>query len=452
MPNPKSKTKTWKKIVVAAVLLAIGGAIAFNYFQKKEMPVTVQKEKAARRNLTELVEANGKVQPVLQVKISPEVSGEIIELPFKEGQRVKKGDLLIKIKPDNYIASRDSQKANYEYSQTSLVAARATLEKSELEFKRSEQLHTNNLVSDSEYLAAKTDCEIARSSLEGAKQQVGMAYAALLKAEDDLSKTTIFSPLDGTLIKLSSQLGERVVGTAMMAGTDIMILADLNEIEARIEIGEIDVVLIQPGQKVRLEVDAFKDRKFNGVVTDVANSAKSLLSSSSASSSSSQEATKFEVRIRIAEKEEFRPGMSCTAKIETRYRTNALTVPIQCVTMRPPKAETNAQNSATNALAAKTNAAPGTNLAAAATNEPDLKKKSEGERSVQAVFVVDGDKVKMQPVKTGISDDAYIEITDGLREGEEVVSGGYKAIARELEDGKAIVIGTNGPAADKDKK
>ena len=230
MPNPKSKTKTWKKIVVAAVLLAIGGAIAFNYFKKKEMPVTVQKEKAARRNLTELVEANGKVQPVLQIKISPEVSGEIIELPFKEGQRVKKGDLLIKIKPDNYIASRDSSKANYEYSLTSLVAARASLEKAELEFKRSEQLHKNNLVSDAEHQTAITTYQVAQSSLDGAKQQFGMAHAALLKAEDDLSKTTIVSPIDGTMIKLSSQLGERVVGTAMMAGTDILIVGDLNEV------------------------------------------------------------------------------------------------------------------------------------------------------------------------------------------------------------------------------
>jgi HlyD family secretion protein len=455
MANAKSKSKTWKKVVVVVVLLAISAGVGYNYFSKKEIPVAVQKEKAARRSLTEVVEANGKVQPVLQVKISPEVSGEIIELPFKEGQRVKKGDLLVKIKPDNYIASRDSQKANYEYSLTSLTTATASCEKAELEFKRNEQLHNEKLVSDSIYQEAKTAYDVAKSSLAGARQQVWMAQASLSKAEDDLSKTTIVSPLDGTLIKLSSQLGERVVGTAMMAGTDIMIVADLNEMEARVEIGENDVVLIQVGQRVRLEVDAFKDSKFNGVVTDVANSAKSLLSASSAASSSSQEATKFEVRIRIAEKDNFRPGMSCTAKIETRYRTNVLTVPIQSVTTRVLAPKTNAVAVTTDSQSASakaTNQAVAISNVSGATATNETRRKSESDKAVEVVFVVDGDKVKARPVKRGISDDAYMEITEGLSEGEEIISGGYKAIARELEDGKAIVIDTTGAEAGKDKK
>jgi HlyD family secretion protein len=282
-----------------------------------------------------------------------------------------------------------------------------------------------------------------------------MAQASLSKAEDDLSKTTIVSPLDGTLIKLSSQLGERVVGTAMMAGTDIMIVADLNEMEARVEIGENDVVLIQVGQRVRLEVDAFKDSKFNGVVTDVANSAKSLLSASSAASSSSQEATKFEVRIRIAEKDNFRPGMSCTAKIETRYRTNVLTVPIQSVTTRVLAPKTNAVAVTTDSQSASakaTNQAVAISNVSGATATNETRRKSESDKAVEVVFVVDGDKVKARPVKRGISDDAYMEITEGLSEGEEIISGGYKAIARELEDGKAIVIDTTGAEAGKDKK
>jgi HlyD family secretion protein len=261
-----------------------------------------------------------------------------------------------------------------------------------------------------------------------------MAQASLQKVEDDLSKTTIYSPLDGTVTKLNSQLGERVVGTAMMAGTEIMTVSDLNAMETRVDIGEIDVVLIQVGQKARLDVDAFKDRKFTGTVTDIANSAKN--NSSNSTSSTSQEATKFEVKIRIDEKEQFRPGMSVTAEIETRYRTNVITVPIQSVTTRFPKeAKTNAVE-----LAKKETAAagftPGGSKAAS-----EKKKQAEGPKAAEVVFLVDGDRVKMVPVKRGISDDNYVEITDGLKEEQTVVSGGYKAINRELEDGKQIIIG-----------
>lgn len=464
MPNPKSKSKKWKRIIILLVVMLVGSGVGYKYFKKKELPVTIQKEKATQRSLTELVEANGKVQPVFQVKISPEVSGEIIELPVKEGQFVKKGDLLVKIKPDNYVASRDQQKASYQFSLTSLNSSMANLEKAELEFKRSDELHKSQLVADSQFQEAKTSYDVAKASLAGAKQQVELSKAALLRSEDDLSKTTIYSPLTGTITKLNSQLGERVVGTAMMAGTEIMTVSDLNEMEARVDIGEIDVVLIKLGQCARLEVDSFKDNKFTGVVTDIANSAK-------ATTTSGQESTKFEVRIRIKEKESsFRPGMSCTAKIETRYRTNVLTVPIQSVTTRVLKPKTNEVASATNKVSGSSNTAAkstGTNAAtepasvAAATNAVtnqvasgstnDVKKKSDADKAVEVVFVVDNDHVKARPVKRGISDDAYVEITEGLKENEEVVIGGYKAIARELEDGKAVVVGTVKPDAEAKK-
>jgi HlyD family secretion protein len=288
-----------------------------------------------------------------------------------------------------------------------------------------------------------------------------VAQAAVDSATDSLEKTTIVAPLAGTISKLNSRLGERVLGTVQNVGTEIMTIADLNEMETRVDIGENDVVRIEPGQKARLEVDAFKKRKFNGTVTEIANSSKDA---GQTSSGSSQEATKFEVRIRIQEKEAFRPGMSVTAEIETCYRTNALTVPFASVTTRPPKEKekkadaklaaladppgTNAPKAGTNALAAKskpttatTNAlAVGTNASATdGTNVAKSDKKSkEAVKQVEVVFLLEGDHAKMAPVKIGISDDNYWEISEGLTEGQEVVSGSFKAITRELEDGKKI--------------
>ena len=247
-----------------------------------------------------------------------------------------------------------------------------------------------------------------------------------------MSKTTIYSPLTGTITKLNSQIGERVVGTAMMAGTEIMIVSDLNEMETRVDIGEIDVVLIEVGQNARLEVDAFKNRKFKGTVTEIANSSKSA---GNVSANANQEATKFEVKIRFAEKESFRPGMSVTAEIETRSRTNVLTVPIQCVTTRLPKTNNAVSASSTQRM---------NQLVAAETPATDVsgkKKSSDAAKPIEVIFVVENNRAKMVPVKRGISDDAYVEITDGVSEGWEVVAGSYKAISRELEDGKEVKVG-----------
>jgi HlyD family secretion protein len=243
---------------------------------------------------------------------------------------------------------------------------------------------------------------------------------------------------------LNSQLGERVLGTVQNVGTDIMTVSDLNEMEARVDVGEVDVVLIRPGQKARLEVDAFKDRKFTGTVTDIANSSKNAGSLSSSSSSQSQEATKFEVRIRFSEKEVFRPGMSVSAEIETRYRTNIVTVPLASVTTRAPKSP-DKKNPNTKVAAKDTNSTASAN----STNSVASDKKKDTAKPVEVVFVVEGNRVKAVPVKIGISDNDYWEITDGLTDGQEVVSGGYKAISRDLEDGKTI---RRGKADDKEPK
>lgn len=444
-----AKTKRTRRIVVFAIVLAaIGGGTWYALMHKADPPISVEKEKVTRRDITEIVVANGKIEPVVEVKISPEVSGEIIALPIKEGQCVKKGDLLVKIRPDNYQAARNQSEANFKYSVASKDSAQANLEKADLEYKRNKALYEAKLISQSDFLTAKTTYDVAVTTLAGALEQVEIAKAALQSAETDLSKTTIYSPLEGTISKLNSHLGERVVGTAMMAGTEIGTVADLNAMEARVDVGEIDVVLIKVGEKAHLEVDSFKDRKFEGVVTDIANSANNNDTSAGASVSSSAnpDATKFQIKIRVTENEKFLPGMSVTANIETRSRSNVLTVPIQCVTTRLPKEATNNVSKSNSIASATSNAPP----PSAETNKTATAKKGdEQSKAIEAVFAIQGDHVKLSPVKLGISDDNYSEILEGLHDGDEVVTGGYKAINRDLEDGKKIVVVAKGAAGPK---
>jgi HlyD family secretion protein len=464
MANAKSKRRR-KILIFSAIVLVLGGLTTVALLRKREPVITIQTEKAERRNLTEIVLANGRIQPVRQVKISAEVSGEIIELPVKEGQAIQKGDLLVKIKPDTYIAQKRSMEASYLSSVSGKTLSEANLRKAEQEFKRNEDLFKAELISESIILEYKTAYEIAQAQVESSGHQVDVAKASLARVEEELAKTTIYSPITGAVSKLNLELGERVAGNTMMAGTEIMTVANLNEMEARVDIGEIDIPLIAMGQNAKLEVDSFRDRKFKGSVTEIANSSKTA-----AMSGQSQDATKFEIKIRINEKEQFRPGMTVTAEIETRDRTNVLSVPVQSVTTRPPKkpekdkAGTNAVTQASTNREPKSTATASSNQTAqaaspSATNEvkkADQDKKKNGkkgdekEKPIEVVFVVDADKVKMVPVKRGIADDAYVEITEGLDEGQEVVSGGYKAISRDLEDGKKIRKGE--PEKDKDKE
>jgi HlyD family secretion protein len=420
-------------VVSGLILIVLVGLFAF---RRREPAITVQTEKVTRRNLTEIVVANGRIQPVVQVKISPEVSGEITELPVKEGQSVNKGDLILKIKPDVYIAARNQAEASYKSSIASQASAAATLRKAKADFRRSQGLLESKLIPLSDFDQVQASYDIALAQLTNAEHQVEMARALLSSAEEELAKTTIASPLTGTISKLNSQLGERVLGTVQNVGTEIMTISNLGQMEARVDVGEIDVVLIHPGQKAHLEVDAFRDRKFNGVVTDIANSSKGSGSATSAaaSSSQSQDATKFEVRIRINENEAFRPGMSVSAEIETRSRTNVLTVPLASVTTRAPKP--NMKNTGTTTNQVNSSGQVATN--SAATD----KKPKESSKMSEVVFALEADHVKTLPVKIGISDDNYWEITDGLAEGEEIVSGGYRAINRDLDDGKKIRKGS----------
>jgi HlyD family secretion protein len=454
-------TKRRKIIIFSLIGLVLAGLAGVAFFRKREAVITIQTEKVMRRDITEKVVANGKIQPVLQVKISPEVSGEIIGLPVKEGQSIKKGDLIVKIKPDFYVAQLHQFEAGYQAALAGKAQAEANLEKASADYKRNKDLWDHKLLSEADFVGFKAAFDVAKAQVESAIHQVESAKATVASAQDSLDKTTIMAPMTGTISKLNSRLGERVLGTVQNLGTEIMIIADLNEMEARVDLGENDVVLIQPGQTAQLEVDAFKDRKFNGIVTEVANSSNDSGSLAAAASNNNQEATKFQVRIRIQDKERFKPGMSVTAEISTRSRTNILTVPIASVTTRMPKEKDKDKKkdtkvaledpAATNSTASNGNGQSSTNTCPTnAVAEAKSEKKKGAAKPLEVVFLMNGEHAKMVPVKIGISDDNYWEVTDGLKEGEEVISGGYRAISRDLEDGKKIKKGP--PPGEKDKE
>ncbi len=405
----KSKKKIIIFSAIVVVLLGVGAAVLFG--SKKEQVYSVETEKVARRTITQTVTATGKIYPEVQVVISPEVSGEVIALPVKEGMRVRKGELLMKIKPDIYIAMRDRANAG-------LTSAKASLARSESEHKRAVELFNKGLISDSELEQAKTSYEVQKASYD-------QASAALKQANEDLYKTSIAAPMDGTISALSTELGERVLGTSSFQGTNVMTVADLSRMEARVDVGENDVILISIGDTTRIEVDAIPDRKLTGLVYEIGNSAKTK------GSGTQEEVTNFEVKIRILDKDvALRPGMSMTATIETETRTNVLAVPVQSVTTRSAKKPEGEQK-------------PPDGGEAQASEQPKMKQKAEKPKEV--VFVIDNNAVKAIEVKRGISDDAWTEIVTGVDEGKEVVSGSYKAINRELEDGAKIRI-------EKDKK
>lgn len=429
------KSKIARRVVGIATLFALFATLAFTGC-KRDKAISVNTEKVARRDLIELIPANGRIQPVVQVVISPEVAGEIVALPVREGDHVKKGDLLVQIKSDTYRASRNSAESSFKSAQAGQTLSGAEMERAAAEFKRNEELYKNQLVSDSVMLDFKTAYDVAKLRYTNSIHSAAQAGFSLDKAIEDLSKTTILAPINGTVTRLQSQLGERVLGTSFNKGTEIMTVSDLNQMEARVDIGEVDVVLIKPGQKARLEVDAFRDKKFTGVVTEIANSSKGSGAASALGGSTSQEATKFEVRIRINENEAFRPGMSVSTDIESRYVTNALTVPYAAVATRLPKMDFGGKSGTNiNSSVSKTNSATATN------SSPADKKSKDAPKQIEVVFLVEGDQVKMSPVKIGITDGDHWEITEGLSEGQEFVSGSYKAVNKELEDGKKITKG-----------
>ncbi|MEM7386833.1 MAG: efflux RND transporter periplasmic adaptor subunit [Verrucomicrobiota bacterium] len=436
MPRKKSK---WRRrlILIAILLLGLGGWFWWKKKQDEVKPILIETEKVILRDVIESVVATGNIQPVTKVMISPEVAGEIVEIPVVEGQVVKEGDLLVRIRPDNYLALLDSAEANYQSTLSNLKLSRANLEKAKADFERTKGLYQNKLISEAEYLGGKTSYEVAEASFENAEHGVSRGKAALEQANEDLAKTSIRAPIPGTIVQLKSEKGERVAGTSLMAGTEMMTVAQLESMEARVEVGEIDVVAIKIGQKARLEVDAFREEEFAGTVTEIANG-----TNAAASGGAGQSATKFQVKIRIDDKAAFRPGMSVTSYIETKSVAGVPTVPIQSVTTRARKAKEEE---------------PGKEKEKKTVDEDGeaarKRRKQEKKKRVQeVVFVLDGDRVKQVEVERGISDDDFVEIKSGLNEGEVVVTGSFKAINRELKEGALIKLKGEGDPDDEEKK
>jgi HlyD family secretion protein len=395
----------------------------------------VATEKAETREINETVSASGKIKPHVEVKISPEVSGEVVELPIKEGDVVKKGQLLCKIRPDilksgydRAIASYNTQKASVGNSSQMLKQSEATYNNQVGIYKRSKELFDKKVLTVSEFENAKAAYEGAKASFEAAKQNVvgsqyGLAQsqASVKEAQDNLAKTTIYSPVDGVVSKLSIQKGERVLGTQQFAGTEIMTISDLSKMDVNVDVNENDINRISLGDSSKIEVDAFLGKKFTGVVTEIGSSANVV-------GTSADQVTNFTVKVRINAESylsllkktadnpsPFRPGLTATVDISTNS-AKALSVPIQSVTTREEKKENNGPPKA----------------------DDDKSKPQISPVAKEYVFVLNAGKLKQVQVTTGIQNDSYIQVLSGLKGGEEVVSAPYSAISKTLSDGQVV--------------
>ncbi|HUL43360.1 MAG TPA: efflux RND transporter periplasmic adaptor subunit [Bacteroidota bacterium] len=402
--NKKSRKKVIIFSIGGALLIVLVALIIMG--SKKEPVFTIQTEKVQRRTITQAVTATGKIYPEVQVVITPEVSGEITDLPVKEGYVVKKGDLLMKIKPDIYVAMRDQ-------AASGLSSAKASLQKAESDYKRGMDLSSKGLISTADLEQVTTAYELAKANFD-------QADASLKQASENLLKTTITSPMDGTISELDVERGERVLGTSQFQGTTVMTVADLSRMEARVDVGENDIINLVVGDTARIAVDAIPDHKLTGLVYEIGNSAKTT------GAGTQEEVTNFQVKIRILDKNvPLRPGMSMTATVETQTKKNVLAVPIQSVTTRMGNPD---KQGGGNQMSSDDNA----------SNDTHMKAKTE--KAKEIVFVVDNNAVKSVEVKRGISDDSYSEIVSGINENQEVVSGSYKAISRDLEEGSKVKV------------
>ncbi len=416
MANGKQKKSRKKLYIFGGLGLLVVALILFAFFGgSKEEIIQVQTEKVEKRDITQTVTTTGKIEPEFKVVITPEVTGEIVALPVKEGDRVRKGDLLIKINAKQYLADKESAEATLLASKSTLAMRKAELDRISLEYDRIKGLHDKKLASDSELETAKSNYESIKASYDGAKANVLSTEAALKRVVEQLYKTSIYSPMDGTVTGLNVELGERVLGSGFSQGTNIMTVADLNNMEASVEVDENDVVLISIGDTARIKIDAFKDRVFKGLVSEIGNSAIST------GLGTQDQVVNFNIKLKLIDLDKgLRPGMSCNADIETETIKNVLTVPIQSVTARTgdfAKKESEEEN-----------------------NPTPVKKENGNKKPKEIVFLIKENKAKSVEVETGISDDNYIYIKSGLSGGEQVVTGSYKAISRELNDGSTVRV------------
>jgi HlyD family secretion protein len=418
----RRKRRKWKAWVLSLMaLLGIGGGAYF--FQTRERVIPVTTEKAAIRDLTQLVSATGKIRPEVEVKISPEVAGEIIELPVVDGQAVKKGDLLVKIRPDDYIARVKQAEAALSAAQADSLQRKAQMLNDGLDLGRARNLFDKHLISETDFKAAETKSQVSTATYESSLHQIDVARSSLEQSKVLLDKTVIYAPMTGTVSALSSELGERVVATGDFAGTEVMRVADMDSMEARVDVNENDVVNVRIGDPVRIQVDAYPGKQFQGTVKRIASTATVK------NEGTQQEVTNFEVRVQINHPQyRLRPGMSASVDIETQTVKNVVSVPIQSITVR-------SRESGETLEQMKQDRAKDMRGVSSADAEMQDRKRLE-----RVVFLKQGDVAKLVPVQTKIADNYYIQILSGITAGDEVISGPYSAISKDLKDGSKVKI------------
>lgn len=451
MSKMSKSTRNW---IIGSILFAVVIVLALVFARQRNQKETeVSTEKASYRSIIETVAANGKIQPALEVKISPYISGEVVELYVREGNYVTKGDLLAKIDATIYLssfeqveASLNSAKANMANTRARVAQAEAQFTKAQLDLNRNEKLWNQQVISDADWDAIKASYKVSNAEFEASKEslkatqfQVQNAEAALKEARENLNRTNIYSPADGTVSRLNVEVGERVTGASQFSsGTEIMRIANLDRMEVKVEVSENDIPRVKLNDTCLIEVDAYLNRKFKGYVTEIATSASNA-------TVSVDQVTNFEVKVMMLKssysdlvgsdtliKSPFRPGMSATVDIQTKIVNNVLTVPIQAVTTRED----------TSSVAGTTRK----------RNDNEEEKKIATAPLQEYVFVADGATARLQAVKTGIQDNAYIEILEGINENDEVITGPYRAVSKTLKNKEKIKVVDNSKLFDKGKK
>ncbi len=417
-----------KKILVYVLLVAVIAIIVLIVGKKKgwfgnEFKIKVAIEKSEKRDIVEVITANGKVQPETEVKISPEVSGEIVELNVKEGDFVQSGILLIKIRPDNYISILNGAEAAVNSSKARLKQSEARLIQSKQDFDRNKSLWDQKAISDAEFEQISSTYASALAEEEAASFAVESALAQMKEATENLRKTSIYAPMTGTISMLKVELGERVLGTNFMAGTEMLRIADLNRMEVEVEVNENDIVKVHKSDTAMIEMDAYLGRKFKGLVTEIPVSAQS-------NGLTTDQVTNFNVKILLLSDDykdlvnernayPLRPGMSATSDIQTSRKYGVFTIPLQSVTTRPDTLK----------LAQDTSLLK-------SDSEATKNKKDE----LLVAFVAKDGKAIMKTVQTGIQDDKYIEILSGLESDDKIISAPYSAVSKKLQNNSLIEI------------
>ncbi|SHF70840.1 HlyD family secretion protein [Flavobacterium fluvii] len=414
------------------IYILIGGAIALiallivlsktGVIGNKDKGKSVEIANVASTTIVETVSATGKIQPEIEVKIASMVSGEIIDLPIKEGQVVKKGDLLVKINPDLYTSGLNRSVANLSGTKSGLTQADASYNEAKANYERNKTLFNKGIISKSDWDKSVASFEVAKANKQSAYFNVQSASATVNEARDNLGRTTIYAPADGTISVLNVELGERVLGTQQMAGTEILRVANLNNMEVEVDVNENDIVKIKVGDQAKVEVDAYLKKQFKGIVTSISNSASSTLTA--------DQVTNFKVKVRILKESyqdllegkpvtysPFRPGMTATVDIITKTRANILAVPISSVVVK-----------------SDTTAVKGFEV----EDKDEKKAAPKSEKKLECVFVKVGDKAKIRIIKTGIQDDTNIEVLTGLKKGDVVITGPYSTVSKDLNSGDKV--------------